>query len=34
VHQIDLTYDLYSMDGTEIVAILPKEFESWASRAS
>ena len=29
IQQLDLTYDLYSMDGTEILDILPPEFENW-----
>jgi hypothetical protein len=34
IRQVNLTYDLYAMNGPEIVAILPKEFDSWAKRAS
>lgn len=29
IQQIDLTYDLYSMSGQEILALLPPEFDKW-----
>jgi len=29
VQQLDLTYDLYSMSGEEIIALLPPEFDKW-----
>jgi hypothetical protein len=29
VQQLDLTYDLYSMSGEEILALLPPEFDKW-----
>ncbi len=29
VQQLDLTYDLYSMEGREIVDMLPREFDNW-----
>ena len=29
IQQLDLTYDLYSMTGEEILELLPSEFESW-----
>ncbi len=29
IQQLDLTYDLYSMTGEEIVALLPQEFDEW-----
>ncbi len=29
VQQLDLTYDLYSMRGEEILALLPPEFDRW-----
>jgi len=29
IKQLDLTYDLYSMTGEEIVALLPPEFDEW-----
>jgi hypothetical protein len=29
VQQLDLTYDLHSMTGEEIVALLPPEFDEW-----
>ncbi len=30
VQQLDLTYDLYSMSGREILKLLPPEFDRWA----
>jgi hypothetical protein len=30
--QLDLTYDLYSMSGAEIVGLLPAEFNHWLDR--
>jgi hypothetical protein len=32
VQQLDLTYDLYSMSGAEIVSLLPPEFDRWLDR--
>jgi len=32
VQQLDVTYDLYSMSGPEIVGILPSEFAPWMDR--
>ncbi len=29
IQQLDLNYDLYSMTGTEIISILPPEFDKW-----
>ena len=29
IQQLDLTYDLYSMSGAEIVGLLPGEFNLW-----
>ena len=29
IQQLDLTYDLYSMSGQEILALLPPEFDKW-----
>jgi hypothetical protein len=29
IQQLDLTYDLYSMSGAEILALLPPEFDKW-----
>ena len=29
VQQLDLTYDLYSMNGSEILHLLPSEFDRW-----
>ena len=29
IQQLDLTYDLYSMRGPEILALLPPEFDQW-----
>jgi hypothetical protein len=29
IQQLDLTYDLYSMNGEEILALLPPEFDKW-----
>jgi hypothetical protein len=29
IQQLDLTYDLYSMSGEEILALLPPEFDQW-----
>ena len=34
VQQLDLTYDLYSMQPTEILTILPREFDSWRGQAA
>jgi hypothetical protein len=31
MRQLDLTYDLYSMDHNELLKLLPKEFDSWYS---
>jgi hypothetical protein len=32
VQQLDLTYDLFSMTGREIVSLLPPEFDAWEPR--
>lgn len=32
VQQLDLTYDLYSMSGEEILALLPPEFDKWKTK--
>jgi hypothetical protein len=29
IQQLDLTYDLYSMSGEQILTLLPPEFEEW-----
>jgi hypothetical protein len=29
VQQLDLTYDLYSMTGEQILQLLPGEFDRW-----
>jgi len=29
IQQLDVTYDLYSMSGSEIVSLLPEEFNHW-----
>ncbi|MFZ5906353.1 MAG: hypothetical protein ACOYVJ_02945 [Nitrospirota bacterium] len=29
IQQLDLTYDLYSMNGTEVLSLLPMEFDEW-----
>jgi hypothetical protein len=29
VQQLDLTYDLYSMNGEEVISLLPSEFDEW-----
>ena len=29
VHQLDLTYDLHSMTGEQVLDLLPKEFDEW-----
>jgi len=34
VQQLDLTYDLYSMQPAELVQLLPKEFDVWRSPES
>jgi hypothetical protein len=34
VQQLDLTYDLYSMQPVEVLTILPKEFDSWHGQAA
>lgn len=31
IHQLDLTYDLYSVSGEEILELLPPEFDEWNS---
>ena len=31
VQQLDLTHDLYSMSGEEVLALLPPEFDEWGS---
>jgi hypothetical protein len=31
VQQLDLTHDLYSMTGDEVIALLPSEFDEWRS---
>ncbi len=32
IQQLDLTYDLYSMSGEEIIALLPPEFDKWKAQ--
>jgi len=32
IQQLDLTYDLYSMSGAELVGLLPAEFGHWLDR--
>ena len=32
IQQLDVTYDLYSMSGTEIVSLLPAEFHHWLDK--
>jgi len=32
MQQLDLTYDLYSLGGAEILALLPPEFDKWKDR--
>jgi hypothetical protein len=32
IQQLDVTYDLYSMSGAEIVGLLPAEFNHWLDR--
>jgi hypothetical protein len=32
IQQLDLTYDLYSMSGEEILALLPPEFDRWKTK--
>jgi hypothetical protein len=32
IQQLDLTYDLYSMSGTEVVSLLPAEFDEWRAQ--
>ncbi len=32
IQQLDLTYDLYSMNGEEILGLLPQEFDEWKPR--
>jgi len=32
LQQLDLTYDLYALDGAAIVGLLPTEFDRWAGR--
>ena len=34
IQQLDLTYDLYSLTGKQILGLLPKEFDSWAHTRS
>ena len=29
IQQLDLTYDLYSMTGGEVLELLPREFDRW-----
>jgi len=33
IQQLDLTHDLFSMKGTDVVALLPEEFASWREKA-
>lgn len=33
IQQLELTYDLYSMNGAEILTLLPNEFASWGKPA-
>ncbi|PIQ95618.1 MAG: hypothetical protein COV67_13910 [Nitrospinae bacterium CG11_big_fil_rev_8_21_14_0_20_56_8] len=32
VQQLDLTYDLYSLEGRDIISLLPEEFDSWKAQ--
>jgi hypothetical protein len=32
VQQLDLTYDLYSMSGEEVLTLLPSEFDEWVPK--
>ena len=32
IQQLDVTYDLYSMSGPEIVSLLPTEFTHWLDK--
>jgi len=32
IQQLDLNYDLYSMSGDEIIALLPPEFDQWKTQ--
>jgi hypothetical protein len=32
IQQLDVTYDLYSMSGPEVVSLLPEEFSSWLDK--
>ena len=32
IQQLDLTYDLYSLSGEQILALLPPEFDKWKDR--
>jgi hypothetical protein len=34
IQQLDVTYDLYSMSGAEIVSLLPAEFSHWLDKQS
>jgi hypothetical protein len=34
IQQLDLTYDLYSMSGNQILALLPPEFNKWIGNPS
>ena len=29
VEQLELTYDLFSLNGEKVLALLPKEFQVW-----
>lgn len=32
IQQLDLTYDLYSMTGVEVLSLLPSEFDEWVQK--
>lgn len=34
IHQLDLTYDLYSLNGQQILRLLPNEFDTWRPATS
>ncbi|MFH1977184.1 MAG: hypothetical protein ABIJ52_16800 [Pseudomonadota bacterium] len=34
IQPLDLTYDLYSMSGKDIIGLLPPEFDKWKGKAA
>ena len=34
IQPLDLTYDLYSMSGKDIIGLLPPEFDKWKGEAA